>query len=72
MSRSMTKIRLSTKFAYGVGAIGESSVIWLFSTLAFFYFIQVTGLSATLAAVAAFIATIFAAISQATFSTTAR
>ena len=64
MSRSMTKIRLSTKFAYGVGAIGESSVIWLFSTLAFFYYNQVIGLSGTLAGLAVLIATIFDAISD--------
>ena len=64
MSISMTKIRLSTKFAYGVGAIGESSVIWLFSTLAFFYYNQVIGLSGTLAGLAVLIATIFDAISD--------
>ena len=64
MSISMTKIRLSTKFAYGVGAIGESSVIWLFSALAFFYYNQVIGLSGTLAGLAVLIATIFDAISD--------
>ena len=60
----MKGLKLSTKFAYGVGAVGESSVIWLFSTLAFFFYNQVIGLSGTLAGLAVLIATFFDAISD--------
>ena len=60
----MNALKLRTKLAYGVGAIGESSVIWLFSTLAFFFYNQVIGLSGTLAGLAVLIATLFDAVSD--------
>ena len=55
----MSSIKLSTKFSYGVGAIGEASVLWLLATLAFFFYNQVIGLSGFLTGLAVSIAIFF-------------
>ena len=60
----MSSIKLSTKFSYGVGAIGEASVLWLLATLAFFFYNQVIGLSGFLTGLAVSIAIFFDAISD--------
>ena len=60
----MSSIKLTTKFSYGVGAIGEASVLWLLATLAFFFYNQVIGLSGFLTGLAVSIAIFFDAISD--------
>ena len=60
----MSSVKLSTKLSYGIGAIGEASVLWLLATLAFFFYNQVIGLSGFLTGLAVSIAIFFDAISD--------
>tara|TARA_B100000795_G_scaffold268681_1_gene256196 strand:- start:1507 stop:2934 length:1428 start_codon:yes stop_codon:yes gene_type:complete len=60
----MSAVKLNTKLSYGIGAIGEASVLWMLATLAFFFYNQVIGLSGILTGLAIFIAVIFDAISD--------
>ena len=60
----MSPVKLNTKLSYGIGAIGEASVLWMLASLAFFFYNQVIGLSGILTGLAIFIAVIFDAISD--------
>ena len=60
----MSKITVSTKFAYGLGQIGEQVKSQGFNTFLFFFFTQVLGLSGTLAGTAVLIALVFDAITD--------
>ena len=58
------RISFKTKFFFGLGASGESAANWLFNVLALFYYQQVLGLSASLAAVGIAVSLIFDAMSD--------
>ena len=60
----MSKVPVHTKFAYGVGQIGEQVKNQGFSAFLFFYFTQVEGLSGSLAGAAILIALIFDAVTD--------
>jgi Na+/melibiose symporter-like transporter len=60
----MSKLARTTKFAYGIGQVGEQVKNQGFNTFLFFYFTQVLGLSGTLAGVAILIALIFDAVTD--------
>lgn len=55
---------LETQLGYGLGQLGDAIVHFSFETLVFFYYVQVLGLSGTLAGSAVFIALIFDALSD--------
>ena len=60
----MSEVSVQTKFAYGVGQIGEQVKNQGFSAFLFFYFTQVEGLSGSLAGTAILIALIFDAVTD--------
>ena len=60
----MSKLPVHTKFAYGVGQIGEQVKNQGFNAFLFFYFTQVLGLSGTLAGTAVLIALVFDAVTE--------
>ncbi len=60
----MKTLSLGTKFAYGIGQVGEGIKSRGFDYIAFFYFTQVLGLSGSLAGAAVAVALIFDAISD--------
>ncbi|MGE4607967.1 MAG: MFS transporter, partial [Myxococcota bacterium] len=60
----MSKLPVHTKFAYGVGQIGEQVKNQGFNAFLFFYFTQVLGLSGTLAGTAVLIALVFDAVTD--------
>ena len=60
----MSALPKRTKFAYGLGQIGEQVKNQGFGTFLFFYFTQVLGLSASLAGTAILIALIFDAVTD--------
>ena len=60
----MAQISAKTKFAYGLGQVGEQVKNQGFNTFLFFYFTQVLGLSGTLAGAAVLIALAFDAITD--------
>ncbi len=53
-----------TKFAFGIGAVGESSANWIFNVLTFFFYNQVLGLSGTLTSAAVTIGIISDAVTD--------
>lgn len=60
----MDKLPARTKFAYGLGQLGERLKNQGFEIFVFFYFTQVQGLSGTLAGTAILIALVFDAVSD--------
>jgi GPH family glycoside/pentoside/hexuronide:cation symporter len=60
----MSKVAVGTKFAYGLGQVGEAVKSGGFNTFLFFFFTQVLGLSGTLAGAAILIALVFDAITD--------
>lgn len=60
----MSRLSLRTKFAYGVGQVGEQIKISGFDLFVFFYFQQVVGLSGFLCGLAVAIALVFDGISD--------
>lgn len=56
MSEPIRLVSIRTKFAFGVGAAGESATNWIFTALTFFFYNQILGLSGTLTALAVTIA----------------
>jgi GPH family glycoside/pentoside/hexuronide:cation symporter len=60
----VTRISRGTKFAYGIGQVGEQIKNQGFNTFLFFYFTQVLGLSGSLAGSAILIALIFDAVTD--------
>jgi GPH family glycoside/pentoside/hexuronide:cation symporter len=60
----MSTLRTQTKFAYGIGQIGEQVKNQGFNTFLFFYFTQVLGLSGSLAGTAILVALIFDAVTD--------
>ena len=60
----MNKLSVGTKFAYGLGQVGEQVKNQGFSVFLFFYFTQVLGLSGSLAGTAILIALIFDAVTD--------
>jgi GPH family glycoside/pentoside/hexuronide:cation symporter len=60
----MRRISTGTKFAYGLGQVGEQVKNQGFNAFLFFYFVQVLGLSGTLAGTAILVALIFDAVTD--------
>jgi Na+/melibiose symporter-like transporter len=60
----MSGLSIRTKFAYGIGQVGEQIKITGFDLFVFFYFQQVVGLSGTLCGAAVAIALVFDGISD--------
>jgi GPH family glycoside/pentoside/hexuronide:cation symporter len=60
----MKKLSVPTKFAYGIGQMGEQIKTTGFSFYVFFYFQQVLGLSGSLAGTAVLIALVFDAVTD--------
>src|SRR5689334_20861842 len=58
----MSKLKVRTKFAYGIGQMAEQIKISGFDVFVFFYFQQVLGLSGSLSGTAVGIALIFDAL----------
>ena len=60
----MGRLSRGTKFAYGIGQVGEQIKNQGFNTFLFFYFTQVLGLSGSLAGTAILIALVFDAVTD--------
>lgn len=60
----MQRLTLPTKFAYGIGQVGEGIKSRGFDYIVFFYFTQVLGLEGSLAGVAVAIALVFDAVTD--------
>lgn len=60
----MSRLPVRTKFAYGLGQVGEQVKNQGFNTFLFFYFTQVLGLSGSLAGAAILVALIFDAVTD--------